>query len=100
MSFRIAIFDGGEWLTRAEGREAESLIRGLDTFKVLQHLADGTPLSAADFRAVISPTGEIHYLGTTEAAAAQMIQPDDGHRIVPARIQLAEVAPDLVITKR
>ncbi len=99
MSFRIAIFDGGEWLTRAEGRDAESLIRGLDTFHVLQHLADGTPLSAADFRAVISPTGHIDYLRTTEAAAAQMIQPDDGRRIVPARIELAAVAPALIITK-
>ena len=99
MSFRIAIFDGGEWYTRAEGREAESLISGLDTFQVLKHLADGRPLRAADFRAVISPTGEIHYLRTTEAAAAQIIEPGDGRRIVPARIESAEVAADLVITK-
>jgi hypothetical protein len=87
VSYRIQIYEGGEWIIRAEGPGAEPLINGLGVIPLLKLLEDGGRVYELDLRAVVGQDGEIVCLSPSERAAAEMVSGEEGRRVVPARIE-------------
>jgi hypothetical protein len=84
MPFRIEVYDGGQWIVKAEGEKAKALVEALGAV-VIDLRAILETEGAKEVGAILEREGEIITLISSLADAYPEACKAEGHRVVLAR---------------